>query len=196
MRINANPKDNDMLLRFQSGDAVGLEYFIKKHQREMLFFAKSILNNLEVAEEIVDDSFLKTWNQREKLNSASELKSYLYVVVRHACLDYLKSPKNRPSDKSINDELLILAPETIESHLIYTELLNAIYEEVCKLPEKQKQVFLLSYFDGLTTDEIMERLSISANAVFIHKHEATKAIRALFKKTNPFFYLLLFASFH
>ncbi|MBL1409186.1 RNA polymerase sigma factor [Sphingobacterium faecale] len=173
--------DKDILYDFRNGKSQALERFIKRHQREMTYFAQTIIGNLEYSEEIIDDCFLKLWNRRKDLPIDVNLKSYLFVMVKNACLDFLRSPKRRQFERI--DELTIQIPsaDRIENNMIYAELLSHIYKEVNKLPPKQRLVFTLSYFEGLNTKEISEKLKISTNAVFIHKHEATKTIRSLFK---------------
>jgi len=190
MRASVIPDEIRLLQQLRDGNAVALKLLIDRYQREVCYFATNLLKDQDVAEEIVDDGFLKIWNSSGQFDSLNELKSFLYVVVRNACLDYLKSPRNRKMDVLDEDYAKVPSEENIEAQLIYSELLGAVYQEVCKLPEKQKQVFLLSFFEGLSTPEIAEKLGITANAVFINKHEATKTIRLIFKETNPFLYLL------
>ncbi|MEJ5053446.1 RNA polymerase sigma factor [Sphingobacterium sp. MYb382] len=190
--MNSQPlyDDKRLLQQLQAGETMALEVVINKYQREVCYFATNLLKDEDVAEEIVDDGFLKIWNGRQEFASLKDLRSYLYVVIRNACLDYLKSPRNRRLDTIEEKANLVPSEENIEAQLIYSELLSAVYEEVCKLPFKQREVFLLSFFEGLSTQEIALKLGISTNAVFINKHEATKAIRLIFKEKNPFLYLL------
>ena len=187
--------DKNLLQALRTGSTLALEEIILKHQRELLYFASHLVKNSAAIEEIVNDAFLKAWNQRNTFNALKELRSFLFVVVRNACLDYLKSPKNKVLDLVDEEKQGLLSEEDIEAHMVYSELLGAIHQEVLKLPEKQKQTFLLTFFEGLSTEEIAQRLNISHNAVFIHKHEALKNIRRIFKKQNSLFYLLFICYF-
>ena len=182
--------DENLLQNLRAGSTLALEEIILKYQRELLYFALGLLKADAPAEEIVNDAFLKVWNQRNAFASLKELRAFLFVVVRNACLDYLKSPKNKTLDAVDEEKQALYSEEDIEARLVYTELLGAIHKEVLKLPEKQKQTFLLTFFEGLSTAEIAQRLAISHNAVFIHKHEALKSIRRIFKKQNSLFYVL------
>lgn len=186
----------ELMNHFRQGDTAALDWVLRRYQREICYFATGILKDRETAEEIVDDCFLKTWNARAQFNNLPDLKSYLYVVTRNACLDHLKSPRNRRMEFYGEQTPTIASSEDIEAKIIYTELLGSIYEEVSKLPQKQGQVFQLSYFDGLSVQEIAERLGITPNAVSIHKHEATKTIRRIFSDKNPLLYLLFIQYFN
>lgn len=182
---------DELLPDFQLGKTGALRRVVQLYQREIHYFAAKILRDRETAEEIVDDCFLKAWNARQRFRSLADIRTFLYVVARNACLDHIKSPRSRVPERF--DELAygVASNENLEAQLMYTELLSSVYQEVTKLPEKQRQVFQLSYFDGLSTQEIAERLGISQNAVFINKHEATKTIRRVFKGKDILFYLLL-----
>jgi len=183
-------RTDDLLPGFRLGDPEAVWRVLQRYSREIHYLAIQLLKDRETAEEIVDDCFLKAWNARHQFQSSADIKSFLYVVARNACLDHIKSPRNRVFESI--DELAdhVASDENIEAQVIYTELVSALYHEVRKLPKKQRQVFQLSYFDGLSTQEIAERMAISPNAVFINKHEATKAIRRVFQGKNVLLYSL------
>lgn len=183
--------DEEAINLFRLGEEKSLGYIVKRFQKELLFFANNMVQKEEVAEEIVDDSFLKVWQRHADFNALPALKSFLYIAVKNACLDYLKSPKNQPLENISDLERELPSPDSVEARMIYSELLGLIFREVEQLPEKQKQVFLMSYIEGLTTEEIAERLAISTNAVFINKHEATKAMRKVLGASSWMLLLIL-----
>lgn len=183
--------DEEVINLFHQGEEESLVYIVRRFQKELLFFANNILQRKEVAEEIVDDSFLKVWQRHADFNALPALKSFLYIAVKNACLDYLKSPKNKPLENISDLDGELPSPDSVEAKMIYSELLGLIFREVEQLPEKQKQVFLMSYIEGLTTEEIAERLAISTNAVFINKHEATKTMRKVLSATSWMLLLIL-----
>ncbi|PPL01780.1 RNA polymerase sigma factor [Parapedobacter indicus] len=183
-------RTDDLLLGFRQGDLEALRGVVGRYSREIHYFAIKLLKDRETAEEIVDDCFLKAWNVRQRFQSSADIKAFLYVVARNACLDHIKSPRSRILERIDEHTDNVASNENIEAQLIYTELISTIYNEVKKLPKKQRQVFLLSYFDGLSTQEIAERMTISRNAVFINKHEAIKAIRRVFQGKDILLYIL------
>lgn len=183
--------DEEAISLFRQGEEKSLVYIVRRFQKELLFFANNMIQKEEVAEEIVDDSFLKVWQRHSDFNALPALKSFLYIAVKNACLDYLKSPKNKPLENITDLDRELPSPDSVDANMIYSELLGLIFREVEQLPEKQKQVFLMSYIEGLTTEEIAERLAISTNAVFINKHEATKAMRKVLGATSWMLMLIL-----
>lgn len=183
--------DYEVMSSFRLGERSSLEFIVRRFQRELIFFANNIIHRDEVAEEIVDDIFIKVWQRRADFETLLSLKSFLYISVKNACLDYLKSPKNKPLEDISEISFELPSADNIEANIIYAELVSLIYREANKLPKKQQQVFLMFYIEGLTMDEIASRLNISSNAVYINKYEATKTMRKLLGVYSWALFLLL-----
>jgi len=190
LRKQQTNNEKELLTRFRKGEEAAFSSVVALYQREICFFSTRILKDREAAEEIVGDCFLKVWDARSQFNSLPDVRSYLYVAARNASLNFLKSPRNRQMASIEEVEAILMSDDSVETRIVYTELLAEVYREVARLPEKQRQVFNLTYFEGLSAQEIAERLGISANAVYFHKHEATKAIRLVFADRGPLFFLL------
>lgn len=171
---------DDIVANFRQGDGGALKQLLRLYRKEIRYFVWRILKDGHTADEIVNDAFLKTWNARTNFKSLPEIRAYLYTVSRNDCLNFLKSPRSRRLDNIDDVGHLLHSEERIEAQMIYSELLNLVYERVNKLPEKQRRVFQLSFFEGLSTEEIAAQLGISPNAVFINKSIALKTIRRAF----------------
>lgn len=177
---NETKSHSNLISAFQKGEVKALSHVIRRFERELVFFAIGIIKVRELAEEIVEDSFLKVWNRKESFQHENQIKSFLYTTVKNACLDFIKSPKNKSFEDISSITELIPSEDNLEANLIYSELLGLLYAEVNKLPEKQRKVFYMSYIEGLSTDEISNELGISYNAVFLNKFEATKTLKKIF----------------
>lgn len=174
-------KDATLLLGFRQGDAASLRQLLTRYRREIHYFTWSILKDRQTADEIVNDAFLKVWKVRAEFASLAQIRSYLYVVSKNECLNFLKSPRGRRLEHIDSVAHLLHSEESIETHMMHSELLSAVYDEVQKLPKKQRRVFQLAFFEGLSTEEIAAQLGISTNAVFLNKSQALKTIRRVFK---------------
>ena len=78
---------------FKQRDAKALAYIFKIHRKPLVYFAEKILGIREEAEDIVADSFMKLWSKHTDFESFSQIKSFLYVVTRNSCLNFLKYSK-------------------------------------------------------------------------------------------------------
>jgi len=182
---------DDIITNFRQGADGALKQLLRLYRKEIRYFVWSILRDGQTADEIVNDAFLKIWNARTRFNSLPEIRAYLYTVSRNDCLNFLKSPRGRRLDNIDDIGYLLSSDESIETRMMHSELLNLVYEEVNKLPQKQRRVFQLAFFEGLSTDEIAEQLGISYNAVFINKSVALKTIRGVFGGDIMLLYAIL-----
>lgn len=169
----------------QSGDESALRYFMYLYGEKLRFFSYKIMKNKEAAEEIVSESFYALWNVREKLESIIALRNFLYLVTKNSCYDYLKSSYTRKM--YLGDDWLSQIEDNDNdflSHLIYLELIEQIVKELDNLPLHQAEVFKLSYFEGLSTDEICQSLGTTASSIYCARSKAISTLRSVFKEKN------------
>lgn len=183
------------LADFRGGDRGAFTKIVAKYNRSLRYFAYSMLKNSEVAEEIVNDGFFKLWLRRGNFESYESIQSFLYIATRNACLNYIQSPTHRLQPGDIEAEQLLSSDPDIETQLIETELLEIIYREIERLPDKQQHVFRLFFLEGLTAEEIADTLGISINAVYLNKSLAIKSLRLLLKGREFLFYFFLLKNF-
>ncbi|MFC7522675.1 RNA polymerase sigma factor [Parapedobacter sp. GCM10030251] len=179
----------DLLNDFLQGDTDAFTQIVKMHNRALRYFSWTMVKDREAAEEIANDSFFKLWQSRGNFDSMAAIRSFLYVVTRNACLNYVQSPRHRQRAGMVEAEQLLSSDPDVESRLIELELLDAIYREIEKLPQKQRDVFRLVFFEGLTVQEISEKLGITANAVYLNKSLAVKSLQHAFKGYDVMLYL-------
>ena len=174
----------------RQGSQRGLKYVMEQHMRALTYFAFRMVKDDTVAEEIVQDGFVKVWEARERFASPEKLKAFLFIAARNACLNYLESASYRQSGlvDTLAEDLPHLGNDVLTT-IIHAETIALIHAELKNLPDQQAAVFRLVYFDGLTTDEICQRLNITPNAVFLARSRATKVLQRLFKGKDALIYL-------
>ena len=138
------------------------KYFYPK----LLLFAKAILKNHELAEEAVEDVFLKLWQNRKMLPAINNLNYYLLVAAKHSAIDYLEKMK-RQAFFSLDDVEIAFGeiPVDPENKLISAEAIAIIQDIINSLPPKCKLIFRLVKDDGLKYKEVAELLNISIKTV-------------------------------
>ncbi len=142
-------------------------------------FAASMVKVKEVAEEIVEDVFVKIWNKRSTINNISNLRVYLYVSVKNQCLNYI----NRQGDTCVMDlnQLDVICSELVpnpEDLMVASELLQLANKAIHELPPRCRIVYKLVKEDGLTYKEVAEVLNISPRTVENHIAVAVRKIAA------------------
>ncbi|MDE6206520.1 MAG: RNA polymerase sigma-70 factor [Muribaculaceae bacterium] len=156
------------------------EVFFKKLYLPMGMYALRIVDDAAVAEDMVQDAFMKAWVYLDKGGVADNFPAFMYRTVRNVCLTYLRERHEFVDESYI--------PEA-GSEEIDTSFRDArIWKAIDALPEKCREVFLMSKRDGLTNEEIADELGISIKTV---KNQMTKAYNrlreALSDGHKPFF---------
>lgn len=180
----------DLLSDFQQGDREAFTRIVAMFNRPIRYFAWTMIKDREAAEEITNDGFFKLWQSRGKFDTLAAIKSFLYVVTRNACLNHVKSPRYRHQEGMMEVEQLLSSEPDVESRLIELELLDTIYREIEKLPRKQREVFRLTFLEGLNVEEISEKLGITTNAVYLNKSLAVKSLQHAFRGYDIMLYLI------
>lgn len=176
-KINGKP-----VSLLENGETIAFRALFKLYYNKLTHIARGYLVCREDAEGVVQNTFLKIWENRERLNSIANMNSYLYTMTKNACLDQLKHEKvkmnylNNHYRKKSAIQQQFLKDETA-SLLLKNELDQAIMKSLESLPEKCKKVFTKSRVEGLRHHEIAEQLGISKKTVGNHISYALKHMR-------------------
>ena len=139
--------------------------------------AKKYLNDIDLAKEIVHDAFLKLWEKRDEIDSNKSVKSYLYTTIHNRSLNYIRD--NKKFDKKEEKTEMLERTENWDytNHMIATEIEAKITQTLDSLPEKCRQIFVMSRYEELKYREIAEKLNISIKTVETQMSKALKAMR-------------------
>lgn len=179
--MNSVEIDNAIFIDLlNKGDDKAFETLYELYYNRLLHVAKGYVGNLEEAEEIVQDTFLKIWKKRKKIDS--NINGYLYKVTRNSCLDFLRKNKSRIRLHDNFDQKegwinYISLKDDVASLLIEKELEAQIMVAIELLPEKCRYVFIKSRVEGLKQRDISKELNISINTVENHISKALKHMR-------------------
>lgn len=179
----------DTFDQFRIGNERVLSTYFNRHARALLLFAYRMVADESIAEELVQDAYVKLWAARHRLKSEAHLKSFLYHTTKNACIDHLRGSGYRIQAASGElDENSIQTDSDLLARMIHAETLQLVYAEVKKLSPTQQQIFKLTFVEGLTTEEICSQLNITANAVFIARSKALTTLKKVFKDTDLLIY--------
>ena len=129
-------------------------------------YSIKFVSDKNVAEDIVQDLFLHLWENRERLTTITNIKSYLFTAVKNRCLNYLKKkyPLNAKGDDPTEFEIKIDLPDPEE--LLESKELERIIEKALEaLPAKCRTIFIMKKFGDLSNKEVAEKLNISIKTV-------------------------------
>lgn len=155
-----------------------------KLYKSLCLFANTYLNNIEISKDIVQEVFIKIWENKITFKSENNIKSYLYTSVKNKSLDYLKSKHHKSTEKLTTSQAETLKTLETESfflrEVVITETSTIIENAIKTLPNKCAQIIRLSIKD-LSNIEIAKELNVSINTVKTQKKIAYKKLKPLLK---------------
>ena len=167
------------------------------YYRKSFLFVKSYVHDELVAEDIVSESLIKLW-ERMKLQPIEHVQSYLFTILKNSSLDYLKHESvERKAFKSLNEHLLreheirVSVLQACDPNEIFsTEIERILRETLATLPEKSRNIFMMSRFENKSNKEIAEIFNISVKGIDYHIALAIKTLRVSLKDYLPAFVCL------
>lgn len=174
------PSNKELLKLLKKGDMLAFDAIYNQYSRRLYGFVLRYIKRDEDAEEIVQDVFLKIWKARGSIDVYSSFDSFLFTVAYNSTISLLRK---RMSEKKYLEHLnhkfkINLAPDLIDE-IHFNELNEKINSLLEKLTPRQKEIFKLSRYEGLSHKEIAEKLDISTSTVKQHLMAALT-----FLKTN------------
>ena len=150
-----------------------IEDLFRLNYRPLCLYALHYLQDADMAEDVVQECFTVLWEKLEQGTAVANRRAYLYMSVRNRCLDHLRR-KGLPTEslKPYDTYGIIDDDDAEERSVMEAKLWTAIDS----LPEKCRQVFLMSKRDGLKYEEIAEELGLSVNTV---RNQISKALNVL-----------------
>jgi len=161
-----------------AGNEQCLAELYRLFSKRLHHFARVITRSPEVAEEIVEDVFVKLWSNRHRINEVENLTVYLYVAVKNRSLNAI-SQKAKELIRAPFDDLDIETGQVVSDPynlLVTAEMMKRMQQAVDNLPPRCKMIFKLVREDGLKHREVAEILNISSNTVDVQMAIAIKKI--------------------
>jgi len=177
MQIIAKEKSmDDLLHEIRNGDKKSFEKLVKQYYDQLFQFAFQYLQNKEEAEELVQDFFVDFWLKRDQL-TIKNLEAYCWVSIRNRSINALAKPHKKIRQVELEDSIAFDPTITVETQ----ELQEKIQKAVSILPNKTREVFLLCREQGLTYQEVADKMGIGKETVKSHMKTALTKLREYLK---------------
>ena len=177
-------EDKEILEKFANPDSRNLAFnqLVRKYQQKVYWHIRKMVIDHEDADDLTQEVFLKVWKNLENFRQDAQLYTWLYRIATNECLTFLSS-KKRKFFLPINDVAAELA-EKIDSSADISgdEIQLKLQKALLKLPDKQRLVFNMKYYDELKYEEISEILGTSVGALKASYHLAVKKIEEFLKQ--------------
>lgn len=159
------------------------------------YFAARLIDNDTEAQDIVIGVFNRFWKVKNNFSSKLDVRAFLYVATRNACLDYLRYLQRQKEGRTEYSKGLENTEDT-ERMIIESDLMHIIYTQVQNLPDKCKEIFILTYFKGLKANEISALLGVTVSTVTTQRQRAIQYLRGVLSEEHFLLFCIVLKQLH
>jgi RNA polymerase sigma-70 factor, ECF subfamily len=172
-------ENNDRILfnEISKGNKAAFDTLFRKYYSQLVRFAIGFLHDGPTAEEIVQEVFVKIWENAPRILITTTVPGYLYSSVKNHCLNYLKHENTKRKYEKEQAEVSSLQPAGTTENVNIAFFMQMLARTVGLLPEKCREIFEMAKFDGLSYEEIAEYLEVSVKTVENQMGIALKKLR-------------------
>jgi RNA polymerase sigma-70 factor (ECF subfamily) len=177
--------DNELIELFQNGDDSAFNHLVLRYQEKVYWVARRFVNDHDSADDITQEVFCKVYESLKDFRGESSLYTWLYRITVNISLNSLRRQKVREFFRideifEVKDEDAVAPDEALERQ----EQKALIEEAIARLPEKQKSVFVLRYYEELPYEEISKTLKTSVGGLKANYFHAVKKIQEYVKRAH------------
>ncbi|MBC8756329.1 sigma-70 family RNA polymerase sigma factor [Kordia sp. YSTF-M3] len=183
--------DHDYILEIRSGNVNAYAMLVNNYKDMIFTLALRMVGNREDAEEVAQDTFVKAYKALDSFKGTSKFSTWLYRIVYNTSLDYIKKSKRVIYSEHIDTihESDIGTMQDALSYLEAKEKKETIEKALLQLPEEERVLLTLFYFEDLSLKEISKIVKISYDNVKIKLHRSRKKLYHILKNVVEPIYL-------
>jgi RNA polymerase sigma-70 factor, ECF subfamily len=174
-------QEKELIVRLKNGDQTAFELLFLFYYPGLVVYSRQFTADHSEAEEIVQDFFVRFWQKHKQVIPSDSLKNYFFSSVKNSCLNFLKH-------KKIEERYIKEMVELSNHHLLYepdlyiaSELQEKIRNGINNLPEKCREIFIMSRIRGFKNEDIAAELNLSKRTVETQISKALKVLRVELK---------------
>jgi len=165
-------------LRSPATQAQAFEQVVKQHQKMLYYHIRRMVHEHDDADDVLQNTFLKAWKSLDRFRGDAALRTWLYRIATNEALTYLsrKKRRNHTDISDIQDDMRHSASAQAAAPVEGDKIQALLRKAIQTLPDRQKAVFTLRYFDEMKYDEIARVLEVSVGSLKASYHHAAKKI--------------------
>lgn len=174
--------EKEITLRLKAGDEAAFEDIFYRYYKHLLAIGIKFLKNPDLAEDAVQDIFLKLWDHRDSLNETYSIKNFLSISMKNHVLNVIRN-HHQSIWEYLSVEIEELKGEETTGNTFQYQEYSAILEQGLQhLTPQREKVFRLRVFSGLDNEQVARQLSVSVNTVKVQFSQATKFLKEYLSK--------------
>lgn len=176
-------KDRVLVQRIQKGDRSAFKKLYDRYHEELYFLAKRYLRDQHLAEDAVQDIFLKIWSKRKSLKGSS-FKGFLFTTMKNHLIDTIRKQK---TSTKVKEGLKKISKDERRRNITIEKVIYAEYRKIVKqalenISPEERKVFEMKNFEGLSNAEVAAKKEVSINTVKTQSYLGSKYVRNFLKK--------------
>lgn len=178
--MDSQRSDAELIFSLKAGDSSGFSILYNRHKQSLAANLLKLLKSEELTFDLLQDLFLKVWENRNQINPEKSFGGYLFTIAENMVADYY-----RRAARDTKMQLAIMQSTTeiysyIEENLLFRENSALLREAVALMPTQRRKVFTLCKLEGKSYKEIEEIMGINAKTINSHLFQASKFLKAYF----------------
>ena len=178
--------EKELVQRLRNGDFEAFEQLYRHYRKRLAGNFVKLLRSDVLAQDALQDLFLKVWNARATIDPTQSFRSYIYRIAENQVIDiYRKAAR----DKMLMQQLLAVCDSGythVEEHIISEENIRMVRQIIAQLPAQQKKVYTLHKLEGKSYEEISVLLRISTSTINKHIYRAHRFVKSQLLKAPQF----------
>lgn len=189
--MESKTENEQFIQRINRKEAVAFHCLFEQFYRPLVHFSLRYIHKQEVAEDLIQDLFIRLWESNTPFRTYNEFRTMLYTSARNAAINWIKHKE--VEEKYISYSLINTEPqESLDFDIMRDELYRLLFQYVEELPRRRREVFKL-YLQGKKNEEIASLLGISAETVKTAKKESVRYLRE--RSGHLFFWFIILKIF-
>ncbi len=172
--------NKDIIANIKNGDDAAFKKVYDVYGRKIYNVARKFNLNHEDAEEIIQETFLKIWNNKEKIKLSLSFNAYIYTIAKSILLNHIRKNATILTYKHYIKP--VEAANSTEEEVLFAELERNFNQFLNALPPQRKMIFIMSKFQDLSNDDIASKLNLSKRTVENQLYRALNSLRADMKE--------------
>ncbi|SKB38244.1 RNA polymerase sigma-70 factor, ECF subfamily [Sphingobacterium nematocida] len=185
-----------LIKKMQNGDPLAFEKLYFKYSSYITSHLLFLLKSSEWAQEVLQDTFMTVWEQRCNIDIEKSFKSYLLKIATNKTYKLFRKAAYDHAYRTQMLDLLEKGHSPIESYIYTKENELLVQNLLNKMPDRQREVFILFKLEGYSYKEISKRIGISQSTVNTHINRSNQFIKSQLLANSEYFPLILFFFFH
>lgn len=177
-------EDNVLFLLIKKRDKDAFTSVYRKYHAYLYALAFKYLKSAQMAEDAVQQVFVKLWETSPKIEIEVNLKNYLYTMIKNHILNQFRNNRESVSLNYINAQSEAIKEDDFVEKLEEREMRDLLYKGIDDLPAQKREVCRLKLEEKLTNQEIADKMEISIHTVKSHYQESVKILREYFQKID------------